>query len=33
VGLTFAVDRGTTTGKAQPPQTGCPVGVPRQKCP
>jgi hypothetical protein len=33
VGLTFAVDRGTTTGKAQPPQTGCPVGVPKQQCP
>jgi hypothetical protein len=33
VGLTFAVDRGTTTGKAQPSQTGCPVGVPRQQCP
>ena len=32
-GLTFAVDRGTTTGKAPPPQTGCPVGVARQQCP
>jgi len=33
VGLTFAVDRGTTTGKARPPRTGCPVGVPPQQCP
>lgn len=32
VGLTFAVDRGTTTGQPRPPQTKCPVGVPSQQC-
>jgi len=32
VGLTFAVDRGTTTGQPRPPQTGCPVGVPPSQC-
>jgi hypothetical protein len=30
VGLTFAVDRGTTTGKPQPPRNGC---APSQDCP
>ena len=30
VGLTFAVDRGTTTAPVRPP--GCPVGVPPQQC-
>jgi FecR protein len=34
VGLTFAVDRGTTTGKPRAPQgTGCPVGVAAGQCP
>jgi hypothetical protein len=32
VGLTFAVDRGTTTGQPRQPQTGCPVGVPKSQC-
>ncbi|MGZ4731182.1 MAG: FecR family protein [Terriglobales bacterium] len=30
VGLTFAVDRGTTTAPVRPP--GCPVGVPPSQC-
>jgi ferric-dicitrate binding protein FerR (iron transport regulator) len=30
VGLTFAVDRGTTTAPVRPP--GCPVGVPVSQC-
>jgi FecR protein len=32
VGLTFAVDRGTTTGKPRPPQTNCPVGSTSPQC-
>jgi hypothetical protein len=32
VGLTYAVDRGTTTGQPRQPQTGCPVGVPKNQC-
>jgi hypothetical protein len=32
IGLTYAVDRGTTTGQPRQPQTGCPVGVPKNQC-
>jgi hypothetical protein len=32
VGLTYAVDRGTTTGKPRPPQTNCPVGSNLPQC-
>ena len=33
VGLTFAVDRGTTTGKPRPPQNpACPPGTPPTQC-
>jgi hypothetical protein len=32
VGLTFAVDRGTTTGPVPPRIPGCPVGVPPKQC-
>ena len=32
VGLTFAVDRGTTTAPARPQIPGCPVGVPPKQC-
>jgi hypothetical protein len=32
VGLTFAVDRGTTTGKPQPARPTCPVGTASPQC-